>query len=115
MESKLKSELLAYRLKNAGIPATPGDAEILRRAEMKLRRLLTAEANGELSRDENSLELMRNGKPINDERNLNTRLNTVCKRLGTQFYVQSDCRGCSLYIGKDLTDRNYQNGVSCCI
>lgn len=107
MNSDLKSELLAYRLKNAGIPATPGDAQILRRAEMKLRGLYTRECNGELQRDE-----MEN---LPGELNCTKQIKRVCTILKTDFYIQGDCRGCSLYVGKGLTDRSYLHGVACYI
>jgi hypothetical protein len=45
------------------------------------------------------------------------RVAEVCKRLGINFYVQTDPRGCSLYVGRaQLTDSNYSSiGTSCCV
>jgi len=40
----------------------------------------------------------------------------ICKANGLYYYHQSDCRGCSLYIGKELlTSSTYPNGVACAV
>jgi hypothetical protein len=40
----------------------------------------------------------------------------ICTANGLSYYHQSDCRGCSLYIGKELlTSSTYPNGVACAV
>jgi len=36
----------------------------------------------------------------------------IADRIGLMAYHQSDPRGCSLYIGYDLNDVNYTNGIA---
>jgi hypothetical protein len=45
------------------------------------------------------------------------RVSEVCKRLGLSFFVQTDPRGCALYVSNEaLTDSNYSSrGISCCV
>lgn len=43
------------------------------------------------------------------------RIQAVCKELSLHYYIQSDPRGCALYISREqLTCQNYTNGVPIC-
>lgn len=54
--------------------------------------------------------------PIPDrERGAHKRLALIMARYPTlTAYVQTDPRGCALYIGEGLTDTNYSNGIAVC-
>lgn len=42
------------------------------------------------------------------------RVQAACKELGLNYYVQTDPRGCALYVSdKPLTPENYNHGIPC--
>lgn len=44
------------------------------------------------------------------------RVFSLCKRLGIDFFYQTDPRGCALYVSREvLTDQNYTRGIACCV
>lgn len=120
-----ESALLASRL---NIPTT--DANILRRAQLTLRRWAELEcgdgnnyASWAIERDETTgkpfmCRYPHDGKmsrtPMADrEAGALRRVAAVCERNGLHFYHQGDPRGCALYVAREpLTGQNYTRGVA---
>ncbi len=126
------------RLMNQGISFD--DAVALRRISMTLHRwheLECGDGNNYASwsivrgsKTGNTFEYDDNGKPYIErhahtenkpsytlvadrERGALKRLQTIMAKYPTlQAYVQTDPRGCALYIGTELTDSNYSHGVA---
>ena len=135
MNASQKDELLQARMARAGITLSREDVRTLRRAEITLHRwheLECGDGNGYITRDEVT------GKPFytncnfrgiaaNDpratraiadrEKGAEDRINAVCRRNGLHCYVQTDPRGCALYVALEpMADWNYSSrGLPVCL
>jgi len=134
MSAQSETWELKARLAQRGIDATFIEANILRRAQLTLRRWAVGECgtrNGCISRDDET------GRPylesfiqfpgchnVSNYRVIIADLETgalrrvvdVCEGLGLHHYHQGDPRGCALYVSKKpLTHGNYYNGVACVV
>lgn len=118
---------LQQRLKRRGIVASFEQVNTLRRAELTLHHwyeLECGDGNHHVSwaieRDEitdkpsmyyhyNDGETRRT--PIADrERGAERRIKSICEGLGVNYYIQSDPRGCALYVSTEpMTDSNYSS------
>lgn len=126
----LQDLALAERIERRfGIAVSPADARTLRRAELTLHHWFEEECNGTIQRDGDDGD----GKPrryldmgsapaaiwpIRDrEAGARKRIAEVCARNGLHFYVQTDPRGCALYVSnKPFTDFDYSShGLPCCL
>jgi len=117
-----------------GIESNFEAVNTLRRAQMTLHRWHERECGD--SNDYCSISLERDedtGKPYNVihphagksyrnvvpdlETGALNRIKAVCEPLGLYYYIQGDCRGCSLYVAAEpLDDQNYSTqGVACCV
>lgn len=129
-----KNRALLTRLQRIAPHATLEDAGTLRRAELTLHRWAELEcgdgndyASWAIERDEATgvsylVTYPHTGSPsrrrIPDrERGARWRVATTCRRLGLDWYHQTDPRGCALYvarIGAGMRDVNYSSvGVPC--
>lgn len=123
----------------ANIVISIEDARILRRAEMTLRRWFELECgDGDnygswaIERDDNGdglpfmvrhhygqgnfADCVTRTRIPDREAGARKRIKEVCDRLGISFYIQTDPRGCALYVSPEpLTDSAYTNGVAVCI
>lgn len=110
---------------------TPDQANILRRAEKTLHRWHELEcgdgndhASWAIERDDAGMPYMatypHNGHPrrikiADRERGALRRVDVLCRMVGLNYYVQTDPRGCALYVSHEpMTDGNYTKGVACC-
>jgi len=119
-----KTNKLRYAADGKGIDLSFEDMDTLRRAEMTLHGWYEKECgtgNGCIERDEttkktywlNSTSMKR--YPIADrETGALRRISEVCKRNGLEYYIQGDCRGAALYIGREkLNNSNYTSAGFC--
>ena len=135
MRASQKDELLQARLARAGITLSREDVCTLRRAEMTLHRWYELECgddNGYITRDETT------SKPFytncnaryasaNDPRATYAiadreagalkRIATVCAANSLHHYIQTDPRGCALYVAaRPMTDSDYSSvGLPVCL
>lgn len=95
----------------------PTQIKPLRRAAMTYHHLLECECNGAIrekspSESWNDYDESRNKYQIPwIEKRMQTiekRIDTLCKELNIKYYIQTDCRGGTLYLGTD-SDTNYNN------
>lgn len=118
--------------RRTGVHLTQKQANILRRAEKTLGRWYEQEcgdgndyASWAIERDEASGIPYRVTYPHNGEthrariadmeRGAIRRAAILCDTMRLHYFVQTDPRGCSLYVSNEhLTDTNYTNGVACC-
>lgn len=108
---------LLASLARRGVTISFADAEILRRAQLTLRRVAEAQCGTSgpnysrvLERDENTgkpflVYYGHDGKvsrfPVPDrEKGAIRRIADVCGRNGLIYYHQTDPRGCTLYVGR---------------
>lgn len=123
-----KDEALAYRLLRHGITGiTPGDARILRLAQLTLRKWAEEECNGEIQREESTGICFRHYgrgtkgpfqtvRIADRETQALASVAKVAERLSLHVYHQRDPRGCSLYVShKPLTAQRYTDGVACIV
>lgn len=134
MNANEKNELLAARIHSrTGIELSWRDAETLRRCQMTLHRWHELEcgvgndyASWSIERDEATdypylVTYPHTGKSsrqriADKERGAVKRLESLRQFTGLYYYVQSDPRGCALYVSQDpINDTNYTNGVACSI
>lgn len=121
--------LLSDRFLQRGIRLSSADANILRRAELTLRRWFEAECNEVIERDETGKPYRyvfpHNGAmhryPIRDrESGALKRVRKLCEKHGLVYYPQTDPRGCALYVGTyDMLqgrpiEQAYTDLVPCC-
>jgi hypothetical protein len=135
MTTNQLDELLMHRLRQRGINADRAQARVLRLAERSLHRWHEAECGGSnahgsfcIERDEKtgtpfycyyphdqSIPNRRHRIP-DKEATAIARITTACTALGCHFFVQTDPRGCALYVSAEpLTPSNYSNGLACCV
>lgn len=122
---------LMRRLNDNAIPANFDDANTLRRAEIALHRWHEQEcgdgndySSWAIERDEAGIPYrcvyphkgeMRRYRIADKEAGAIRRVAAVCRALGAFYFVQTDPRGCSLYVANEpLTDSDYTRGVACC-
>ncbi len=116
-----------------GINLSEHDASVLRRAELTLHRWHEQEcgdSNDYLSWDIEERDdgtAWRNVHPHsgksrseripNRAAGARKRIAEVCQREGLFYFIQTDPRGCALYVSKEpLTDNNYSSlGIACCL
>jgi len=134
MNAYEKDLVLLVRMERAGINAERKDAQALRRAELTLHGWYEQECGmgnehccWSIERDEETGKAYRctcpnhgepRREPIADrEAGAVARVSEVCERLGLHYYLQTDPRGCALYVGRDeLTPSNYSgSGVPCSV
>lgn len=146
MSARTDTLALMLKLRARDIPASFHDANTLRRAEKTLSRWYEAEcgdsddyASYSIERDEETgvpywivrrhrdgpKAISRNRIP-DKERGAIRRVVRVCNSImsngapnspNVYHYVQTDPRGCCLYVGTEpLTDQNYSaRGIACCV
>jgi len=127
-----KNYELCDRLAHRGMNVTPSQAATLRRAELTLQRWFEGECGD--SNQYNSWAIERDevtGKPyrvtyphrgdsyrvrIADKEQFATeRVKKVCEKAGLYYFIQTDPRGCALYVSSEpINSNNYTNGVACC-
>lgn len=128
-----KTSKLMKLLISRGISTNMEQAETLRRAELTLRRWHEQECGDgnnwgswAIERDEETgkpymVTYPHKGgtirRPIPDrEAGAIRRIKNVCADLGLHFYVQTDPRGCALYVdNKLIPDNNYTQAVACSV
>lgn len=118
--SELKAlELHAQIRKRLHFEMDLKDIRSLRRASIPLRRIYTFDCNGCL-RDQYSGE---SDHAYHESRNLQrawidkrmnqleTRIENICGIYGVPYYLQTDCRGTSLYLGTTSNTRYSTEGI----
>jgi hypothetical protein len=131
MRGSIFNTVLRDRLNRRGIEISERDTATLRLAEMTLRRWFEQECgNGDnwkswaIERDEKTdrpymVYYFHSGQTTrtriaDKEKGARDRVEKTCKRLGLYYYIQTDPRGCALWVSKDpIKDNDYTNGVSC--
>lgn len=135
MNARTIKDFRHFLLKN-GIELSDEEAEILLRAERTLRHWYEQECGDSddykswcIVRDEETNKPYREVSPhtgksyrvrINDmETPAIRRIARVCEDNDSNlyyYYIQTDPRGCSVYISKSPIDQsNYTQGIACCI
>lgn len=132
MNARIATELLQSKLQRRGINASFEQAETLRRAELTLQRWFEQECGD--SNDYNSWAIERDpetDKPYrvvyphtgksyrtriaDREAGARRRIAAVCADLGCFHYVQTDPRGCALYVSAEpFAEFDHSRGVACC-
>lgn len=92
---------------------TFSDAKSLRRAALILHRWYEHECNGTIQRDEktglpywyNSITGCLWRRAPDREKGAMKTIDTICKRLGLHYYLQTDPRGGTLYVSKEPIDQ----------
>jgi len=120
MKANEKTSLLNGRLYQRGIDITYDEAHTLRRASMTLRSWYERECGG-LEQDEDTGKYYerhpmtgRRWPVANLEAGAIKRILKVCSDNQIDYYLQTDCRGASLYVSNEvLTCQNYDRGVCC--
>jgi hypothetical protein len=96
----------------------------LRRLSMKLHRWHEAECNGDVETNEDTGEVIRYYSGVRGERvalgptkdvgkTSVGRINDICGQTGLYCFIQSDPRGCALYVSlSPLTDSDYNRGIA---
>lgn len=128
-----KDVVLQARLAERGIAIALAEALTLRRAQLTLHRWDESEwgnSSGSVSwvvcRDgttgkpylETYTQEGTTKRPIPDrEAGAHRRVDAVCKANGLFWYHQPNCRGCALYVSKELLNSQnyYSTGVPCCV
>jgi len=96
------------------------DFKDLRKAAITLRGWYEHECNGAIQRDEetggaywyNTNTGKRAYKAPDRERGAVKRIDAICKRLGLNYYLQTDPRGGTLYVDvQPIPDNNYNRAV----
>lgn len=133
MTAREQTADLAGRLERRfGLLIATEDVNTLRRAQLTLRRWHELECgDGDdykswaIERDEDTdVPYMtiyphngpaRRTKIADREKGAIKRIAAVCEKYRLHFYVQTDPRGCALYVStEELTSASYTNGVACC-
>jgi hypothetical protein len=128
-----KNYIILERARNRGINLDFNAINTLRRAELTLHRWFELEcgdgndyASWSLERDEKTDKPYKVVYPHDSnkvrrylvpdrEKGAMRRVESLCKEKGLYFFVQTDPRGCALYINNEpLTDSDYDRGVSMC-
>jgi hypothetical protein len=132
MTASDKTYALIGRASSYGIELTFAQANILRRAQLTLRRWYELEcgdgndyASWSIERDEQTGiprlvtyphqgELKSFARKVPDrEAGARKRVAEVCTEAGLYFYHQTDPRGCALYVSREpLPDNNYTRGLA---
>ena len=111
------------QLVNHGVDSQDMPFEIvakLRRDAITLRRLFECECNG-CTRDPLKYESLENYDQARERQmewvekrieQVKKRIARICKGLELTHFIQSDPRGCSLYLGTDSKENYHQEGVA---
>lgn len=111
-----------YKLRTVAPTAILTDAAALRRAALTLHRWYEHECNGVIQREGDECEGAPywynpdTGKKISKtadrEKGAEKTINTICKRLGLYFHLQTDPRGGTLYVdNKPIPLNNYNRAT----
>lgn len=133
MNAAQKTARVLAKLRRNGLTnATTEHAHTLRRAELTLQKWYELEcgtgnnrASFLIERDEETnvpfMRIIPNHgnerryKVADRERGAIARVAKVCKQIGAHYYIQSDPRGCALYVSSEPIDaRTYTRGAACC-
>ena len=125
---------LQHCLATRGVYLPLDIVHILRRAERTLQRWYESEcgssnnlASFSIERDEetgvpyrcvyhHTESKVRRYRIADREKGAIKRITDLCQKYELHFYIQTDPRGCALYLAREvLNDRNYsKNGAACC-
>lgn len=133
MKAAQKTAVVLAKLHRNGLTnATTEHAHTLRRAELTLQKWYELECgtNNQYSsfmieRDENTnvpfMRIIPNQgkerryKVADRERGAIARVAKICAEINAHYYIQTDPRGCSVYVSSEpIDDRIYTRGVACC-